>query len=113
MFDQIASQLTSEPCKSSASTLPEMDNRELLEQITTRLEQEVPEGPYVPDKWLAAALGIAPKTLINRRIDNPERYPKPIHMFDGQTALHPRRELVHWLAREEMRARTRRIHKCF
>lgn len=89
-----------------------MTSKELLQEITTRLEREVPQGVYINDKWLAEALGIKHKTLINKRGSKSGRYPEPLHMGEGQTGLHPRRELIQWLAKEELRARTRRVHKC-
>jgi len=112
MFDQITSQLTSERRTTPEATLPNVDSEQLLQEISERLEQDVPAGPYVPDKWLAGALGVAHKTLMNRRVTKPGRYPEPLHLFDGQAGMHPRREIVEWLAREEMRAKTRRVHKC-
>lgn len=89
-----------------------MDSKELLEQIVARLEQDVPDKLYISDQWLADVLGIAHKTLINRRHSSPGSYPKPLHMAQGQSGLHVRRELIQWLAKEELHAKTRRVHKC-
>ncbi|NML48036.1 hypothetical protein HHL11_30085 [Ramlibacter sp. G-1-2-2] len=114
MFDQIASQLATEPSALAPASPPDLGSKDLLAQIVSRLEQEVPPGPYVPDKWLAQVLGISQKTLINRRGNKHKRdqYPQPLHLAGGQGGVHVRRDLIDWIAREELRARTRRVHKC-
>jgi hypothetical protein len=108
MFDQIANQLTG----SSPIPNPEIGSKEALESITRRLQQEVPQGVYLKDSWLAKVLGISHKTLINRRRAKPGTLPNPLQIAGVQSRLHPRDDLVAWLARQEWKARTRTVHRC-
>jgi hypothetical protein len=57
-------------------------------------------------------MGIEPKTLMNRRSAKPDRYPVPMHLVGGQGGIHVRREIIVWLAAEELQAKSRRLHKC-
>ena len=74
-----------------------------LARIRERLELDVPQGIFVPDSWLAKQLYMSTKTLCNRRAENKLRYPKPIHPGGCRTGLHPRPNLIEWLALEELR----------
>lgn len=112
MFDQLATQLTNDRAACPDMIAPELENNQLFAQIVSRLENEVPPGLYVPDGWLAHTLGITLKTLINRRGNKTSTYPRPLHLAGGQGGMHVRSDLIDWLAREELRARTRRAHKC-
>ena len=71
--------------------------------IRERLEREVPQGIFVPDSWLAKQLHMSTKTLRNRRADDKLRYPKPMHPGGCRIGLHPRPDLIEWLALEELR----------
>lgn len=74
-----------------------------LARIRGRLEREVPQGIFVPDSWLAKQLYMSPKTLCNRRAQDKRRYPTPLHPGGCRTGLHPRPDLIEWLAFEELR----------
>lgn len=74
-----------------------------LARITERLECVVPKDMYIRDSWLAEQLHMTPKTLCNRRAEDKQRYPTPMHPGGCRTGLHPRSTLIEWLAREELR----------
>jgi hypothetical protein len=74
-----------------------------LARIRARLEREVPQGIFVPDSWLAKQLHMSTKTLCNRRAEYKLRYPKPMHPGGCRIGLHPRPDLIEWLAFKELR----------
>ena len=114
MFDNIARQLV-DPCASvppDAGQAAGGSGGATLELIQTRLERELPPGPYLPDDHLAKLLHISMKTLCNRRGTDPARYPRPLKLGGSRKGVHARDDLIHWLAREELAARTRTIHRC-
>lgn len=83
-----------------------------LNRIRARLSRDLPPGPYVADSDLAAILGVSLKTLANDRASARRRYPIPIRLGNGRRALHPRDELIDWMARQELMQRARSVHRC-
>jgi hypothetical protein len=112
MFDQLVNHHAPERAACSPVSRQDLVGDDLLAAIVARLQREVPQKPYLPDQWLAETLGIEPKTLMNRRSQKRGQYPTPMHIAGSQGGLHVREEIIVWLAGEELRARTRRIHKC-
>ncbi len=97
-----------QPQSSTAISLME----QTFEAIRDRLDSQFPKDPYLADAYLAATLHMAPKTLANRRAAKPDRYPAPLHIGGARVAVHERSELIDWLAREELRARAKTVHRC-
>ena len=92
---------------------PVMSAAELaFEQIRARLEPHFPDEPYLPDAMLAETLGMTQKTLANRRSAQPDKYPSPLKLGGARTGMHPRAEFIDWLAREEVAAKARIVHRC-
>lgn len=81
-------------------------------QIRARLDRHFPDEPYLPDAKLAETLGMTQKTLANRRSMEPDRYPSPLKLGGARTGMHPRAEFIDWLAREELAAKARIVHRC-
>ena len=84
----------------------------LLDSICQRLENELPQVPYMDQDALALWIGITPKTLANRRAMHPERYPAPIYFGGNKKPLFPRVDILLWLAKEEYQAKTIHRHRC-
>lgn len=63
----------------------------------------MPQGIFIPDSWLAELLYMTPKTLCNRRAQDKLRYPMPMHPGGCRMGLHPRADLIEWIALEELR----------
>lgn len=80
--------------------------------IRARLDRHFPDEPYLPDAKLAETLGMTQKTLANRRSMDPEKYPSPLKLGGARTGVHPRAEFIDWLAREELAAKARIVHRC-
>ena len=92
---------------------PVMSATELaLTQIRARLDLHFPDEPYLPDSLLAGTLKMTQKTLANHRSLKPTRYPTPIKLGEGRTGMHSRAEFIDWLAREELAAKARIVHRC-
>ena len=92
---------------------PVMSATELaLAEIRSRLEPYFPTDPYLPDSLLAQTLKWTLKTLANNRSLKPARYPTPIRVDKGRAGVHPRAELIDWLAREELAAKARSVPRC-
>jgi len=81
-------------------------------QIRARLDRHFPDEPYLPDAKLAETLGMTQKTLANRRSMEPDKYPSPLKLGGARTGMHPRAEFIDWLAREELAAKARIVHRC-
>jgi len=81
-------------------------------QIRARLDRHFPDEPYLPDAKLAETLGMTQKTLANRRSLEPDKYPAPLKLGGARTGMHPRAEFIDWLAREELAAKARIVHRC-
>ena len=84
----------------------------LLDSICQRLEEELPQVPYMDQDALALLIGITPKTLANRRAMHPERYPAPVYFGGNKKPLFPRADIISWLAKEEYQAKTVYRHRC-
>ncbi|GEQ77698.1 hypothetical protein CTTA_4703 [Comamonas testosteroni] len=84
----------------------------LLDNICQRLEKELPAVAYMDQDALALLIGVAPKTLANRRAMYPERYPAPIYFGGNKKPLFPRSDILNWLAREEYQAKSIHWHRC-
>lgn len=83
-------------------------------EIRARLDQMLPPpltGGYLTDATLAECMGVAHKTLLNRRTAQPSRYLHPLKLFGSKTGLHVRDDVLDWLANEELRARNV-LHRC-
>lgn len=83
-----------------------------LETTYARIDGDIPAGPFVSDQEFAGFLKISPKTMSNRRSAQPGRYPRSVSLAGGKRPLYVRREIVMWLAREELGARGRRVYLC-
>ena len=83
-----------------------------LEKIRQRLDRALPNDPYLTDEQVANVLRLETKTLVNNRHAKPLRYLQPLKLFDLKTNVHPRDQVIEWLAREELNARARTIHRC-
>ncbi|WP_157991558.1 hypothetical protein [Caldimonas tepidiphila] len=92
--------------------LSSIAREDALARIRARLQRDLPSRPYITDTEFASMIGIARKTLANRRAAGHSRYPVPIRLGDGRQALHPRDELIEWLAQEELQQRARTVHRC-
>lgn len=77
-----------------------------------RLQAFIPNEPYVPDSALAKWLRMSQKTLANRRALDPAKYPHPLKLGGARTGVHPRGEFITWIAREELAAKARVVHRC-
>lgn len=92
---------------------PEMSTAEIsFADIRARLDRHFPDEPYLPDAKLAETLGMTQKTLANRRSLEPDKYPSPLKLGGARTGVHPRAEFIDWLAREELAAKARIVHRC-
>jgi predicted DNA-binding transcriptional regulator AlpA len=115
MFHHVVSQLITDPAAAAAG-LPALPaplvGQALFDSIYSRLEGELPPGPYLSDKAFAKILGVSSKTLCNLRSVKPLRYPRPIRIGDCRERKHVRAEILHWLAHEETEARTLTVHRC-
>ena len=80
--------------------------------IRAGLDKYFPDEPYLTDATLAETLGMTQKTLANRRSKDPAKYPTPLKLGGARTGVHPRAEFIDWLAREELAAKARIVHRC-
>lgn len=114
MFQHVVSQLSSS--RADAATRPcapePLASLVSFDSIRTRLNEDLPPGPYLSDKTFAKLLGVSTKTLCNQRSMKPLRYPMPLKIGDCREGKHVRAEILDWLAREEVEARTRIVHRC-
>lgn len=99
----------SQPPFSSFTTPPNDWN---VEEIRARLNRALPDTPYVNDAMFAEIIGLSVKTLANRRSVNPNVLPRPIRLCGNKALVYPRFDLLEWLVKEEVRARTTTLHRC-
>lgn len=91
---------------------PVMSTTEIaLASIRARLDRHFPDAPYLSDALLARTLGMTRRTLPNHRSLDPGRYPRPLKVCGGRTGAHPRAEFIDWLARAELAAKARIVHR--
>ena len=115
MFQHVVSQLiavNAAPATGLTALPAPLVGQPLFDSIYSRLESELPQGPYLSDKAFAKILGVSSKTLCNLRSVKPLRYPQPIRIGDCRERKHVRAEVLSWLAHEETDARTRTVHRC-
>ena len=109
MFNQLAPKENDEPLVGFTKPLR---GDELLNSICVRLDRELPSGPYLLDRDFAKVLGLTVKTLCNVRKSREGQYPVPFKLANCRDPKHVRYEVVRWLAREEMTARSKTVHRC-
>lgn len=89
---------------------------EELMQIRDRLDRDLPKGPYIAEAQFARLLGIDKKSLSNKRSAQSrathKRYPIPIHIGGCRQLLYPRPVILDWIAKEELDAMARTVHRC-
>ena len=115
MTHPTAPNLKASPTDAAGDTeaAPGMSAAELgFAQIRARLDRHFPDEPYLPDALLAETLKKSPKTLANIRSAKPDRYPTPLKLGDSKEGMHTREDFIDWLAREELDAKARIVHRC-
>ena len=85
----------------------------LVEEVRGRLEAEIQKDPYLSEKDFADLIGVDPKTLKNDRAPSGAgRYPVGIRFGGSHRVRYARHDVLEWLAYEEWKARTCRVHRC-
>ena len=97
--------------QSAEQPLTERAKRE-LERIRARLDRDLPPGPYITDLQFANILDLATKTLANRRSNPEDTLPRPFSPGGVRAKLHPREDIIDWLANEELRQLSVTVHRC-
>lgn len=85
----------------------------LFEDVRCRLEAEIQKDHYLSEKYFADLIGVDPKTLKNDRAPSGAgRYPVGIRFGGSHRMRYARLDVHDWLAFEELKARTCRVHRC-
>ena len=85
---------------------------QLYDSIYARLDKDLPTGPYIADSVFAGLMGLSRKTLRNRRTLADHGYPIPLKIANCRDGKHVRAEIVDWMAKQELAARTTIVHRC-
>lgn len=89
------------------------EQRVLLEAVRIRLEGEIRQDAYLQEKEFADLIGVEQKTLKNDRAPSGAgRYPVGIRFAGSHRIKYARQDVLNWLAYEELKARTYRVHRC-
>jgi hypothetical protein len=111
-IEPIQPAMSKEVAEEAAEALKNSPADRELAATVARLEAFIPNEPYVPDSALAKWLRMSQKTLANRRSLDPAKYPCPLKLGGARTGVHPRGEFITWIAREELAAKARVVHRC-